>query len=155
FEEFPGHYEVSAARIHRWTRGDWQLLPWLGGKIPRADGSREANPISAIGRWKIIDNLRRSLTPPSAVAALGGAWILPLVDARAWSLFITATVALPGLFSFFAGLMPARRGIAKRSFVRGIGADLALWFGQTAVRLILLAHQAWLMVDAIGRTLWR
>ena len=155
FEEYPGHYEVSASRLHRWTRGDWQLLPWLAAKIPRAHGARVPNPIPAIGRWKMIDNLRRSLSPPSAVAALLAAWSLPAVDADLWTVFIAATVALPGLFSVFAGLLPARKGIAKRSFVRGVGSDLALWFGQTVVRLILLAHQAWLMVDAIARTLYR
>ncbi len=155
FEEFPGHYEVAASRQHRWTRGDWQLLPWLAGKVPRAGGGREPNPIPAIGRWKIIDNLRRSLVAPSAFLALVAAWVLPATDAELWTLFVTATVALPGLFSFFAGLLPARKGIAKRSFVRGLGSDLALWLGQTTVRLILLAHQAWLMADAIGRTLIR
>ncbi len=155
FEEFPGHYEVSASRQHRWARGDWQLLPWIFGRIPDARRGRVANPIPAIGRWKMIDNLRRSLSSPSAVAALAAAWVLPGVDGDLWTALIGATLALPGLFSFFGGLLPGHRGIAKRSFFRSLGTDLALWLGQLVVRLILLAHQAWLMADAIARTLWR
>jgi cyclic beta-1,2-glucan synthetase len=155
FEEFPGHYEVSASRQHRWARGDWQLLPWIFPRIPEASGRRVSNPIPVIGRWKMIDNLRRSLSAPAAVAALAVAWILPGVDADLWTAVIAATIALPGLFSFFAALLPERRGISKRSFLSGIASDLALWSAQTVVRLILLAHQAWLMTDAILRTVVR
>ncbi len=155
FEEFPGHYEVSVSRQQRWARGDWQLLPWLAGRIPDARGGRTANPIPAIGRWKMIDNLRRSAFAPTAVAALTAAWILPGVGADLWTAFIGATVALPGLFAFLSQLYPVRRGISKRSFLRGLGFDFAMWLGQLVVRLILLAHQAWLMSDAIARTLWR
>ncbi|HMF10563.1 MAG TPA: glucoamylase family protein, partial [Thermoanaerobaculia bacterium] len=155
FEEFPGHYEVSAARQERWARGDWQLLPWIGGRIPDSRGARVPNPIPAIGRWKMIDNLRRSLFAPAAVAALAAAWILPGPGAELWTAFIGACLALPGLFSVLAGLFPARRGISKRSFLRGLGADGALFLGQLVVRLLLLAHQACLMSEAIARTLAR
>jgi cyclic beta-1,2-glucan synthetase len=155
FEEFPGHYEVSASRQHRWARGDWQLLPWIFPRIPTAQGRRTANPISAIGRWKMLDNLRRSLSAPAAVATLAAAWTLPGVDAGLWTGLIVATIALPGLSSLFGGFLPERKGIAKRSFLRGLGSDLTVWIGQTVVRLVLLAHQAWLMTDAILRTLGR
>jgi cyclic beta-1,2-glucan synthetase len=61
FEEFPSHYEVAAARQHRWARGDWQLLPWIiAGGAPGARRTR----IPLIGRWKMIDNLRRTLSAP-------------------------------------------------------------------------------------------
>ena len=155
FERYPGHYEVAASRQHRWARGDWQLLPWLLPRVPDAAGRWVHNPIPAIGRWKMIDNLRRTLSAPAAFATLVASWLLPTANADIWTAFILATTALPGLFSFFAGLIPARRGIAKRSFLRGVGKELALWLSQTVLRLILLAHQAWLMADAIGRTLVR
>jgi len=68
FEGYPGHYEVAAMRAHRWARGDWQLLPWIFGRVPDSSGRRVKNPIPAIGRWKMMDNLRRSLFPPAAFA---------------------------------------------------------------------------------------
>src|SRR3546814_3171752 len=64
YEGFPGSYLEYARRLHRWVRGDWQLVPWLASKVPAADGSRLANPLSGIDRWKIVDNLRRSLVAP-------------------------------------------------------------------------------------------
>jgi cyclic beta-1,2-glucan synthetase len=155
FEEYPAHYEVSAVRQHRWARGDWQLLPWIFGRAPDASGRRGPNPISTIGRWKMIDNLRRNLSAPAALATLAACWALPAVNAHLWTAFILATIAIPGLSSFIAEMLQGRRGLAKRSFVRGIGADLGLSLAQAALRMILLAHQAWLMADAILRTLIR
>src|SRR6185437_8043322 len=60
-EEFPARYDVAARRHHRWARGDWQLLPWL---IGREQG------VPAIGRWKMVDNLRRTLSAPACMLAL-------------------------------------------------------------------------------------
>jgi len=156
FESYPAHYEVAAMRTHRWVRGDWQLLPWIFGRVPDASGQKVKNAIPAIGRWKMIDNLRRSLFPPAALATLLGSWALPGGRPDIWTAFVVATILIPGLFAFFSGLLiPRRRGIAKRSYLRRLGADLALSFAQGALRIVLLAHQAWLMADAVARTLAR
>ncbi|MDQ2970107.1 MAG: DUF3131 domain-containing protein, partial [Acidobacteriota bacterium] len=155
FEGYPGHYEVSASRQHRWARGDWQLLPWLFPRVPDASGRGMRNSIPVLGRWKIFDNLRRSLAALAALLTLVAAWVLPGGSPYLWTAFIAATIAVPGLFSFLAELLPRRRGIAKRSFLRGLGKDLALSLFQTLLRLILLAHQAWNMGDAILRALLR
>src|SRR4029079_12030155 len=64
-EEFPSRYDVAAARQHRWTRGDWQLLPWILGF-----GDAAGHVLPLIGRWKMLDNLRRSLSAPAAILAL-------------------------------------------------------------------------------------
>ena len=81
-EEFPARYEVAAAREHRWIRGDWQLLAWLLG-LRRSGHGQTADAIPPLGRWKILDNLRRSLLPPASVAALVAGWfILPFSSAR-------------------------------------------------------------------------
>ncbi len=156
FEGYPAHYEVAALRAHRWARGDWQLLPWIFGSVPDASGRRIRNPIPAIGRWKILDNLRRSLFPPAAFATLLAGWTLPSASPALWTAFVAATILLPGFLSFLAGLLvPRRRGIAKRSYLRRLGADLALSLAQGGLRVVFLAHQAWMMADAIGRTLGR
>lgn len=155
FEEYPSHYEVSAARQHRWVRGDWQLLPWIFG-CPRAvSGDRQRVLIPALGRWKMLDNLRRSLSAPAAFIALLAACLLPLASPWAWTRFIFATIAIPALLSFVIGINPPRRGISKRSHLHSVLEDLTLGLSQIAVTVTMLAYQTWLMLDAIGRTLIR
>jgi cyclic beta-1,2-glucan synthetase len=155
FESFPGHYELAATRQHRWARGDWQLLPWLLPSVKDASRRRVANPIAAIGKWKIVDNLRRSLSAPASFLTLAASWVFPGAPASVWTLAILASFVMPGIFTVFAGMGPVRRGIAKRSFLLGIGRDLALELGRAGFSVIVLAHQTWLMGDAILRTLFR
>jgi len=153
FEGFPGHYEVAASRQHRWVRGDWQLLPWVLGKGPRTSSVRSAIPL--MGRWKMADNLRRSLSAPASFATLLAGWCLPGVGPARWTLFVLGVFSIPTILSFVTSLLPPRKGVAKRSFLRGVAADFAIGLAQTALRVVLLAHAAWLRVDAIARTLWR
>ena len=146
-EAAPSHADVAAARMHRWTRGDWQLLPLL--LKPRRF------PLRAINRWKLFDNLRRSLVAPASLLLLGltlGGWLLsPWV---ALTLVFVAFTAGP-LVGALAGCLPGRGGLALRRFYRLAWADLAraglggLW------HLAQLAEQAALSCDAIGRALYR
>ncbi|MFN0157599.1 MAG: GH36-type glycosyl hydrolase domain-containing protein [Bacteroidota bacterium] len=154
-EEFPSRYDVSAARQHRWARGDWQLLPWILGFGLDLNAHPVRRKIPLIGRWKMIDNLRRSLSAPAAFLALLGGWTLPFASAAVWSGFVLATIALPPLLPFFSGIIPRRRKISKRSHLRATGRDLSLALSQIFFHISLLAHQAWLMADAIVRTLFR
>jgi len=155
FEAFPSHYEAAAARQHRWARGDWQLLPWLLGRQQAGSEPRRAVMIPAIGRWKILDNLRRTLSAPAAFLTLIAGWLLPKGSPLVWSGFILATMAIPSLLSVVCGLYPRRRGIALRSHVRGSITDLKLAATQLALTVTFLAYQTWLMADAILRTLGR
>jgi cyclic beta-1,2-glucan synthetase len=143
-EDFPTHYELTSARLHRWARGDWQLLPWL---------VRAGVPLA--GRWKMIDNLRRTLVSPSAFAALVFGWALPLEQAAVWTGFVIATVALPVCLPLVDGILPHRAGVSKRTFLRGLAGDFAIALAQSFLRLAWLADQAWMMLDAIARTLHR
>src|SRR5438093_637845 len=144
FESAPSHYGVAAARQHRWARGDWQLLPWiLGCRIP------------VVGRWKMLDNLRRTLSAPAAFLTLVVAWVMPGTSPTIWSAFILATVAVPPLLPVLGGLVPRARGISKRSHIRAVGRDLFLAGSQFGLTVTMLTHQTWLMSDAIVRTLVR
>jgi cyclic beta-1,2-glucan synthetase len=144
FESAPAHYGVAAARQHRWARGDWQLLPWiLRARIP------------LIGRWKMVDNLRRTLSAPTAFLTLIAAWAMRGTSPATWTAFVLATIAVPALLPVLSGLIPRGRGISKRSHLRAVGRDLLHAVSQTAFVITMLAHQAWLMSDAIVRTLIR
>jgi cyclic beta-1,2-glucan synthetase len=154
-EEFPSRYDVAAARQHRWSRGDWQLLPWILGRNDAASADRRSGALPLIGLWKMLDNLRRTLSAPAAVAALLAGWLLPTGSAVLWTVFISATIALPALLPILAGILPSRPGVTLRSHLRALRKDVWLGAAQTAFILTFLAHQAGLMLDAIGRTLFR
>lgn len=70
YEEHPSHYIEDLKRRRRWIRGDWQILYWLLPRVPLRDGTWEKNPLSLISRWKIFDNLRRSLVPIATLVVL-------------------------------------------------------------------------------------
>ncbi len=155
FEAFPSHYEAAAARQHRWARGDWQLLPWILGRNRASAEERRPVVIPAIGRWKMLDNLRRTLSAPTAFLTLIVGWLLPGTSPWVWTGFILTTIAVPALLSFMISLHPHRRGIAMRSHFRGVLTDLTLGASQIGLTVTLLAYQTWLMCDAILRTLSR
>jgi cyclic beta-1,2-glucan synthetase len=153
FEEFPTDYEVAAGRQYRWARGDWQLLPWIV-KGDVIEGTR-GTWIPLIGMWKIADNLRRTLSPPAAWLTLVAGWTLPHGAPLVWTAFVLATIALPALLPALADVIPARSGISKRTHFRSLARSFALSASQFALAVTFLAHQAWLMGDAIARTLVR
>jgi cyclic beta-1,2-glucan synthetase len=108
-----------------------------------------------MGRWKLLDNLRRSLSAPAALLAMLIAWLLPMAVAEIWTVYILLTIALPPLLPAIAGIVPRRAGISFRNHFRGVGRDAAQGLLQSAFLVTFLAHQAWLMVDAVARTLFR
>ncbi len=154
-DEFPARYDVAVSRQYRWARGDWQLLPWILGRGRTSNGDRHSRAIPLVGRWKMIDNLRRSLSAPVGFLALLGGWTLPLGSAALWSAFIVAAIAIPALLPFLTGIVPRRPGLSMRIHLRAIGTDLRLALSQILLLVTFLAHQAWTMSDAILRTLFR
>ena len=154
-DEFPTRYDVAVSRQHRWARGDWQLLPWIFGRGRASAVDRRYRETPLVGRWKMIDNLRRSLSVPAAFLAFVGGWVLPFSSAWLWSAFILTTIATPALIPFLAGLVPRRAGLSKRMHLLAVGADLKLALTQTILLVAFLAHQTWVMSDAVLRTLFR
>ena len=154
-EEFPSRYDVAAARQHRWARGDWQLLPWIFGRGDAAGANRGSRSLPLIGLWKMLDNLRRTLSAPASVAALLAGWVLPRNAALVWTAFVVLTIGLPALLPIFAAIVPRRPGVKRTQPLRALRKDIWLAASLTAFLITFLAHQAWLMIDAIGRTLFR
>jgi cyclic beta-1,2-glucan synthetase len=146
-EDAPFHADVAASRVHRWTRGDWQLLPFLF--------SPRRYPLRAINRWKMFDNLRRSLVAPMSLAllllALAGLLLSP------WTalMLVLAAFSAGPLMGAVAGFAPSRDDLAKRHFYLQAGIDLAQVLGAGLWQLALLLQHALLAVDAVGRALYR
>jgi cyclic beta-1,2-glucan synthetase len=146
-EDAPFHADVAASRVHRWTRGDWQLLPFL--LRPSTYGIR------AINRWKMTDNLRRSLVAPMSLAllvlALGSGVVAPL---PALAVVLAALIGGP-LMGAVAGFAPSRDGIAKLNFYRQAFAELRRAVCSGLWLLAQLLQLALMNLDAVLRALWR
>jgi cellobiose phosphorylase len=98
---FPSSYIAWWNRQHRWIRGDWQIIDWLKPRVPVGGGRVEPNPLSAFNRWKIFDNLRRSLVPPASVALLLTGWFFTPAP-MLWSGIIAGLMLWPVLNSLLA-----------------------------------------------------
>jgi cyclic beta-1,2-glucan synthetase len=138
FESYPSNYAAYAMRMHRWVRGDWQLLPWLFPKVPSSDGHSLRNRLALIDRWKIVDNLRRSLSGPSLLLllVLGWTW-LPGSPLR-WTLGALAVLVGPALPAL------ARDARMRRFNLARLGLAIAF-----------VAYEASVAIDAIARVVVR
>ena len=155
-EDFPYRYDVAARRQHRWARGDWQLLPWIFGRRDVRERATSAKAsLSLISQWKMIDNLRRSLSAPAVVLALFAGWTLPFEAALAWTLAVASTLAVPALAAALALVGPGPPGVTRRSHLFACASDLMIATLHFLLMLVFLADQAWLMGDAIARSLYR
>ncbi|MEX0952224.1 MAG: glucoamylase family protein [Nitriliruptoraceae bacterium] len=154
FEAFPSNYLVDARRRHRWVRGDWQLLPWILGHARNAAGRRVGYRMPAPGRWKMVDNLRRSLVAPTSFALVVAAVAAPVPHVTWWLCVVAAAIGIPVLIPVIDGLRPPRR-TDLRSHLRAVRSDAARALAQIAFGFVTLAHQAHLMLDAGLRTVAR
>ncbi|MCU0463544.1 MAG: cellobiose phosphorylase [Anaerolineae bacterium] len=103
-EEYPAKYISYTRRLHRWIRGDWQLLPWLMSRIPVGEtGQTAPNTFSPLDRWKMLDNLRRSLVAPALMLLLAVAWLGWIGTPLFWTLTVVAVLGVPLLLSLFNG----------------------------------------------------
>jgi cyclic beta-1,2-glucan synthetase len=155
-DDFPARYHAYSRREHRWIRGDWQLLPWLFRKVPvRLVSRRVTNAVGLVERWKILDNLRRSLVPPALVALLVLGWLLPVGTCWFYTALAVAALVLPLLLLLPASLWRFVRAGGGHLQVRELGRTLGPTAGQVLLTLIFLAEQARVCLDAILRTLFR
>jgi cyclic beta-1,2-glucan synthetase len=153
-DDYPASVLAHARRQHRWVRGDWQILWWLFPIVPTRSGLRR-NRLPLISRWKILDNLRRSLMAPATVALLLLAWTILPGSPWLWTAAVLAALAFslyPLALTTLGGPPPQQ---PWRVFLRGVREDANTALAQTGLQLTFLASQAWERVHAIGLTLVR
>jgi cyclic beta-1,2-glucan synthetase len=148
FENVPHTYVGYARRQHRWIRGDWQIGQWILPRVPAADGEREPNPLNALNRWRILDNLRRSLVPIASMLMLLFGWLISAAPG-VWSVVVGLAVAIPAIAPLLDRF--ARRVTGTVHAWRGAADELV----RAVVMLAFLPHQAWISADAIARVSYR
>ncbi len=154
FDGYPSRYDGDAKRIHRWVRGDWQILPWLFNRVPSEKGLRE-NPINPLSKWKIFDNIRRSIVPPSMVFTLAAAVYFASGQVSATVVWIAAIFFLPLVLHAIYGVLRKPRQIAFVDHVRSVWNSFIHNLLLALSDLTFTGHKAHQMLDAIVRTLYR
>ncbi len=154
YDDYPARYLTFTRRKHRWIRGDWQLLGWLKGTVPGPDGPTP-NRLSAISRWKIFDNLRRSLVEIAQLAMLITGWFLLPGSIIRWTAIVLVAIAFPWLFSLAISLLRPPRDQSWLAYYLAVGRDAITNAQQFALAVAFLPHQAVVSADGIIRTLYR
>ncbi|NLP12926.1 MAG: glycosyl transferase [Clostridium sp.] len=152
---YPSKVNSHAMRHHRWVRGDWQLLPWLKGHIKDKAGNVIKNPLSSLTKWKIIDNLRRSMVAPSLMLLLFlGFSVLPKSPVF-WLLTVLLCMYFPLITGSIDHIISKRFGTITLRKYAPVISGLKASFLQMTLQFILLPYNAYLMVNAIVVTLFR
>ena len=154
YEDYPSRYSTDAGRRHRWIRGDWQILQWLLPIVPGPNGSRVKNPISLLSRWKIFDNLRRSLVAATMVGLLLMSWAV-FDFAWAWTLWVVAILVVPVFLASLVSLFRKPPDLPVFMHVVPVARSLVKHLIHSGLRFTLLPHEAYFSLDAIARTLTR
>ena len=153
-DDYPSHYSAYNRRKHRWLRGDWQIVRWIFNSVPDESGHLVENPTSLISRWKILDNLRRSLVEPATFLLLIAGWFWLPGGPRFWTLVILALLFLPIYFRLIFTLttnIAAKNWMSARDALTNFVTDHV----SIALNIAFLAHQALVAIDAIVRTVIR
>jgi cellobiose phosphorylase len=154
FEEYPSRYNVDVDRRRRWIRGDWQITQWLLPRVPGSDANRITNPLSVLSQWKILDNLRRSLVPVALVFLLPGSWLLFPQLGGLGPLLVVIIIAFPGSLAV-CSVFRKSADITWPMHLRGAAETVVRQSGQMFLTLAFLPYDAFISMDAIGRTLLR
>jgi len=155
YEEFPSRYQGDIARRHRWIRGDWQIAAWLLPWVRGSAGQFVRNPISALSRWKIFDNLRRSLVPGAMLLVLFISWFAAPSIAAAALVFVASVMLLPTLLATILDLL--RKPVDLPLGMHCQSTLQSLWrpLSQQLLAIVFLPYEAYINADAIIRTLIR
>lgn len=154
YDDYPTRYLAYTRRKHRWIRGDWQILSWLGTTVPGPDGL-EPNRLSTLSRWKIFDNLRRSLVEIALLGLLLVGWFVLPGSPMLWTAIVLVLIAFPWLFSAILEILQPPTDQSLQAYYGAVARDIMANAEQFALAVTFLPHQAWVSADAIVRTIAR
>ena len=154
YDDYPTRYLTWTRRKHRWTRGDWQLMPWLSRWVPSTQGP-ERNRLSMLSRWKILDNMRRSLADPAALAFLLAGWTVLPGSALRWTLLVFGAITAPWVIAVLIAMLRPPSDKSWRSYYRAVAKDAYVSAKQAALAITFLPHQVWTAGNAIIRAIYR
>ncbi len=150
----PSRDKGDIGRRHRWIRGDWQITQWLLPRVPGSDARRTENPLSHLSQWKIFDNLRRSLVPLALLTLVVGSWLTAGLAAIMTAL-VLAIIALPALLGILTSVLRKSDDLPWSMHLREVARLGWRQAGQILLTLVFLPYDAFVSLDAIGRTLMR
>ncbi|MEO6734267.1 MAG: glucoamylase family protein [Ferruginibacter sp.] len=154
YEEYPSRYLTDMKRRHRWIRGDWQIAAWILPFVPAVPKGLRKNPLTLLSKWKIFDNIRRSLVPLSLIILFIFGWIFS-PSPWFWTLAVTLIIIMPSIVNFVWELFWKPADVL---FVQHLIYSLrsaAINFVQHLLDLICLPYEVYSNIDAILRTLGR
>ncbi|TLP72857.1 GH36-type glycosyl hydrolase domain-containing protein [Maribacter sp. ACAM166] len=154
YENNPSNYESDIKRQHRWIRGDWQIAAWLLPFARNKYGNRVRNKLSLLSRWKIIDNLRRSLLPISLLSIFIFGWsVLP--KPWFWTLAVTIIILLPVMAAAFLKLIRPPDDLDFNAHISEVGSSVKEVLLRFVFGIAVLPYETYRFTDAIIRTTWR
>jgi cyclic beta-1,2-glucan synthetase len=158
YEEYPSRYSTDVARRHRWIRGDWQLVRWLLPCLPGlrpGQGKRcRKNLLSGLSRWKLLDNLRRSLMPAALTLLLLLGWTV-LASSWFWTLSVIGIILVPFLVTSVLDMLQKPSDVLMGQHLAAAVRSFCRHFVQSAFMIVCLPYEAFFSLDAIVRTVWR
>jgi hypothetical protein len=154
-EDYPSHFSAYSRRKHRWVRGDWQIIFWLFPRVPDYFGKMVPNPLPLISRWKIIDNLRRSLIEIATFALLLAGWFFLPGGPVYWTLATLATMLIPIYVQLLLSILKPGSAWYSAGFWKEVGSDFITRQVNAFFTLAFLCHQSLTMLDAVTRTIIR
>jgi cellobiose phosphorylase len=153
-DSYPSRYNAYMARLHRWIRGDWQLIPWLRRTVCNGKQERIDNPLTAVSKWKIADNLRRSLTAPAQLTLLLAGFLILPGSGYFWMGYVLLVMALPLLLNFAEQLRSRLKYNRVKRYQPGFFGMKSSLF-QFLLSVAFLPYQAVRTMDAVLVTLYR
>nr|MBA2562562.1 cyclic beta 1-2 glucan synthetase [Chitinophagaceae bacterium] len=154
YEEYPSGYINDMQRRHRWIRGDWQIAIWITPFAPGSDKRLHKNPLSLLSKWKIFDNLRRSLIPLSLLIAFLAGWTI-LLNAVFWTLTVLTIIFLPAIVNFIWQVYRKPSDVLFVQHLIYTSRSFKDNLVQNVINLICLPYEAFINTHAILITLWR
>lgn len=156
FEEYPPNYLAFVRRMHRWIRGDWQLLPWLWRRVPHTTRGKVRNRLSILDQWKILDNLLRSLFSPALLALALAGWLVLPGSAVIWTIAAVSPLAAPVITGAAFGLSRRLKDLWLRSSttVEATRAERVDAL-RSVLAVVFLSYEALVSLHAIAITLVR